>query len=259
MKEIKNIKVRSDMYYDTKFKIIDTKPLRDTIHYVWMRVLALAGIVNRDGELYLSKNIPYTIETLALEFNRDPEVVKMSLEVLMELEMIVVNEHNVYIVKNFMKHQNIKTKKNDTKEVKCNAIEKKKDAKELCLEENIEETQENNTISTKNKEAINEKNIQLESNNEGNKQSEIINKLNVKDIEVENKKFTFDNNVKKLKSKNETSKEDKKRESPKRNNDTKGRRKPDQINIEDDDEYLVKISDEPDIREGDEVMMSWTF
>ena len=52
MKEIKNIKVRSDMYYDTKFKIIDTKPLRDTIHYVWMRLLTLAAIVNKDGQLY---------------------------------------------------------------------------------------------------------------------------------------------------------------------------------------------------------------
>ena len=47
MKEIKNIKVRSDMYYDTKFKIIDTKPLRDSIHYVWMRLLTLAGSVKK--------------------------------------------------------------------------------------------------------------------------------------------------------------------------------------------------------------------
>ncbi|MBE6071400.1 MAG: phage replisome organizer [Clostridium butyricum] len=259
MKEIKNIKVRSDMYYDTKFKIIDTKPLRDTIHYVWMRVLTLAGIVNRDGELYLSKNIPYTNETLALEFNRDAEVVKMSLEVLIELEMIAVNEHNVYIVKNFMKHQNIKTKNHNTSDIKCDNMENKKEDKELCLEENSEETQENDTISAKNKENINRKNIELESNDEVNNKIEIANKSNVKDIEVENKKFTFDNNVKKSKFKNETNKEEKKRKSLKGNKNTKGRIKSEQINMEDDDKYIVKILDEPDIREGDEVIMSWAF
>ena len=35
MRERKNIKLRVDMNEDTKFKIIDTKPLRDTIYYVW--------------------------------------------------------------------------------------------------------------------------------------------------------------------------------------------------------------------------------
>ena len=118
MKEIKNIKVRSDMYYDTKFKIIDTKPLRDSIHYVWMRLLTLAGFVNRDGELYLSRNIPYDIETLSIEFNRDSEVIKMALKVLIELEMIEVDEHNVYKVKNFMKHQNIKSRAKNIEEMK---------------------------------------------------------------------------------------------------------------------------------------------
>ena len=125
MKEIKNIKVRSDMYYDTKFKIIDTKPLRDSIHYVWMRLLTLAGFVNRDGELYLSRNIPYDIETLSIEFNRDSEVIKMALEVLIELEMIEVDEHNVYKVKNFMKHQNIKSRAKNIEESKDKGDEEK--------------------------------------------------------------------------------------------------------------------------------------
>lgn len=67
------------MYEDTKFKIIDTKPERDLIYYIWTRILTLAGKVNLEGELYLSKNIPYTIETLAREFNRSAEQVKLAL------------------------------------------------------------------------------------------------------------------------------------------------------------------------------------
>ena len=38
--------------------------------------MVLAGNVNLEGELYLSKNIAYTIETLAIEFNRDINQVK---------------------------------------------------------------------------------------------------------------------------------------------------------------------------------------
>lgn len=70
MRERKYVKARVDMYEDTKLKIIDRKPERDLINYIWTRVLILAGKVNKEGDLFMSKNIPYTIETLAIEFNR---------------------------------------------------------------------------------------------------------------------------------------------------------------------------------------------
>jgi len=58
------------MYDDTKFKIIDTNPERDLINYILTRFVTLAGKVDLEGDLYLSKNIPYTVEALAIEFNR---------------------------------------------------------------------------------------------------------------------------------------------------------------------------------------------
>nr|WP_077867314.1 phage replisome organizer N-terminal domain-containing protein [Clostridium saccharobutylicum] len=128
MRERKYVKFRVDMYDDTKFKIIDRRPERDIIHYVWNRIVVLAGKVNLEGELYLSKNIPYTVETLSIEFNRDIEEVKLALDVLMELEMVELTEHNIYIVKNFAKHQNIKAKgknKSEDKEVKIKKPETK--------------------------------------------------------------------------------------------------------------------------------------
>jgi predicted phage replisome organizer len=117
------------MHEDTKFKIIDTKPERDVIHYVWNRIVLLAGKVNLEGDLYLSKNIPYTIETLAIEFNRDIAQIKLSLDVFKELEMIEITEDKIYRVKNFAKHQNIKVKEkgisenkeDDVKSVEVNA------------------------------------------------------------------------------------------------------------------------------------------
>lgn len=116
MRERKYVKFRVDMYEDTKFKIIDKKPERDVMHYVWNRIVLLAGKVNLEGDLYLSKNIPYTIETLAIEFNRDIAQIKLSLDVFIELEMIEITEDKIYRVKNFAKHQNIKIKKKDISE-----------------------------------------------------------------------------------------------------------------------------------------------
>ena len=76
MKERTYIKFRVDMYDDTKFKIIDRKPERDLIHYVWIKLVILAGKVNLCGELYFSKTTPYTIETLAIECNRDIDQIR---------------------------------------------------------------------------------------------------------------------------------------------------------------------------------------
>lgn len=125
MKERKYVKLRVDMYEDTKFKIIDMKPERDVIYYIWSRILLLAGKVNLEGELYLSKSIPYTMETFSIEFNRDISQIKLALDIFIELEMLELIEYDVYKVRNFAKHQNIKVKekeisKNKESEVKDN-------------------------------------------------------------------------------------------------------------------------------------------
>ncbi|MBW6411623.1 phage replisome organizer N-terminal domain-containing protein [Clostridium weizhouense] len=110
MRERKFVKLRVDMYEDTKFKIIDRMEERDVIHYIWTRLLALAGKVNLEGKLYMSKNIPYTVETLSIEFNRSIEKVTLALNVFKDLEMVELTDDNVYKVRNFAKHQNIKVK-----------------------------------------------------------------------------------------------------------------------------------------------------
>lgn len=110
MKERRYVKIRTDMYDDIKMKIIDRSPRRDLVHYIWSRTMVLAGKVNREGKLYMSRNSPYTIQTLAIEFNRECDEVKLIFDLLIELEMVELMEDGIYIVKNFAKHQNIKVK-----------------------------------------------------------------------------------------------------------------------------------------------------
>ncbi|AOR22882.1 phage replisome organizer N-terminal domain-containing protein [Clostridium taeniosporum] len=148
--ERKIVKLRVDMYNDTKFKIIDTMEERDVIHYIWTRLLTLAGKVNLEGDLYLSKSIPYTVETLALEFNRSAKKVKLALKVFMDLEMVELTENNVYRVRNFVKHQNIRSKKkvDIAEKVKC-AEEKLSDINSAKVNKNLIEKTDNNDLKHK--------------------------------------------------------------------------------------------------------------
>lgn len=100
------IQVKAHMFEDSKLKIINSMEQRDLINYVWLRSMLLAGVSNRNGYLYINDNIPYTLKTLAIEFGRTLEEIKLSYKVLRSLEMIVVTEEGIYKIKNWERHQN---------------------------------------------------------------------------------------------------------------------------------------------------------
>lgn len=110
MKELKCVKFNVGMYDDIKLKMIDTMKERDLIHYCLARLIVLAGKVNMDGYLFVNENMPYTIDTLAIEFNRNIEEIELSVKVLIDLEILELTEGKIYKVKNWAKHQNIKKK-----------------------------------------------------------------------------------------------------------------------------------------------------
>lgn len=107
MGEAKWIKTYVNTYDDTPSKMIDAHENRDSIHYVRGRLLALAGKVNRNGELYMTERKPYTIKTLAIEFNRDFEMVKEAIKVLRSLEIIEITEERAFKIKDWEVDQNI--------------------------------------------------------------------------------------------------------------------------------------------------------
>ncbi len=55
MADIKWIKLATNMHDDEKMKLIDAMPKRDTIHYVWIRILLLGGKLNANGKVFLSE------------------------------------------------------------------------------------------------------------------------------------------------------------------------------------------------------------
>ncbi|AJD26583.1 DnaD domain protein [Clostridium botulinum] len=107
MAEVKWIKITTNMFDDEKIKLIDAMPERDTIHYIWIRLLVQAGKTNANGYIFLNENVPYTEEMLSTIFNRPLNSVRLALKTLMDFGMIEIQEDKLIKITNWSKHQNI--------------------------------------------------------------------------------------------------------------------------------------------------------
>lgn len=107
MADVKWIKITTDIFDDEKIKIIDTMPARDEILVIWFKLLALTGKINQNGMLFINNKIPYTQEMLSAVFNRELNVVKLSLDTFYKFGMIEIEDNEVICIANWGKHQNI--------------------------------------------------------------------------------------------------------------------------------------------------------
>ena len=106
MAEVKWIKITTNMFEDEKIRLIDAMPERDTIHYIWIRLLVQAGKTNANGFIFLNENIPYTEEMLSTIFNRPINSIRLALRTLEDFRMIKVESDFLEII-NWNKYQNI--------------------------------------------------------------------------------------------------------------------------------------------------------
>ena len=107
MAEVKWIKVSTDMFdRSRKIKQIETMPKGDTTLIIWIKLLLLAGVVNDGGAIYVTPEIPYTVESLANELRRPPKAVQAALGVFEAYGMVEIINGFHYIV-DWDKHQNV--------------------------------------------------------------------------------------------------------------------------------------------------------
>ncbi|WP_459477447.1 phage replisome organizer N-terminal domain-containing protein [Clostridium saccharoperbutylacetonicum] len=161
------VKFKVNMYEDSKLKIIESMGKRDLYHYIWARSIVLAGKINLGGYLCITENMPHTIKTLAIEFNRSVEEVKDAFKVLRKLEMIELTEDKVFKIKNWEKHQNVEGMErakqlNSDRVAKCRA--KKKAANNNGEGEIKSALYANDVVKAAGDEAVNKENIQLGEN-----------------------------------------------------------------------------------------------
>ncbi len=151
MADIKWIKLATGMPDDEKMKLIDAMPERDTVHYLWIRLLIQAAKTNADGEIFLSEGMPYTDKMLAVIFSRPLASIKLALKTLSRLGMIEITSDKVIRIINWDKHQNIegmeRVREQNRKRVE-NHREKKKQEKKAAKSNN-EETYEDEVLEEK--------------------------------------------------------------------------------------------------------------
>jgi len=105
MAEVKWIKIVTDIFNNRKIKQIETMPDADSILVIWFKLLCLAGTINENGLLVITKDIPYTEEMLANEFKRPISTVRMALDAFQMFDMIEIVD-NILCVSNWEKYQN---------------------------------------------------------------------------------------------------------------------------------------------------------
>lgn len=106
MKDIEWIKITTNIFDNRKIKQIERLPDGDSLIVIWVKILCLAGNINDSGLIYLTKDIPYTEELLANEFNRDINTVRLALQTFQKFGMIeLIN--NIICVSNWERYQNI--------------------------------------------------------------------------------------------------------------------------------------------------------
>ena len=99
------IKLQTDMFNNRKIKQIEDLPDADSILVIWFKLLFLAGCVNDCGYIYFSKDIPYTEQMLATEFNRPLTTIQYALNIFVRFHMIeIVND--LILVSNWEHYQN---------------------------------------------------------------------------------------------------------------------------------------------------------
>lgn len=97
MADVKWIKIAVDMFDNRKIKQIGSMPEGDSLLLMWVQLLCLAGNVNDGGFIYLTKEIPYTDEMLATQFNKPISTVRIALKTFEQFGMIEIINNMIFL------------------------------------------------------------------------------------------------------------------------------------------------------------------
>lgn len=97
MADVKWIKIAVDMFDNRKIKQIASMPEGDSLLLMWVQLLCLAGNVNDGGFIYLTKEIPYTYEMLATQFNKPISTVRLALKTFEQFGMIEIINNMIFL------------------------------------------------------------------------------------------------------------------------------------------------------------------
>lgn len=104
--DVKWIKLSTDIFDNRKIRQIETLPDGDSIIVIWMKLLCLAGNINDSGLVYFTKEIPYTDQMLATQFNRPITTIQLAIKTFQSYGMVDVVDDLLHI-SNWEKYQSL--------------------------------------------------------------------------------------------------------------------------------------------------------
>lgn len=108
MAEIKWIKLATNIFDNRKIRQIEMLPEGDSIIVIWVKLMCLAGVVNDGGLVYFTRDIPYTDEMLATEFNRPLNIVRLALATFQQFGMVEIVD-NIIHLSSWEKYQSVES------------------------------------------------------------------------------------------------------------------------------------------------------
>lgn len=106
MSEVKWIKIVTDIFNNKKIRLIESMPEGDAVIVIWFKLLMLAGNINENGNVFFTRDIPYTEQMLATVFNRPVSTVQLALNTFVKFHMIDIFDDIIH-VSNWEKYQNV--------------------------------------------------------------------------------------------------------------------------------------------------------
>lgn len=106
MAEVKWIQLSVDMFNNRKIKYLRSLPEGDKIVLIWVELLTIAGRCNAGGMIFLTENVPYSIEMLASELGFENNIVLLALESMKRLGMIQ-DYNDALLITGWEEHQNV--------------------------------------------------------------------------------------------------------------------------------------------------------
>lgn len=132
MAEVKWIKMATDLFDNRKIRQIEALPDGDSIIVIWVKLLCLAGNINDSGLVYFTKEIPYTEQMLATQFNKPLSTIQLAMKTFEQFGMIEVVD-NIFHISNWEKYQCVE-KMNEIREYNRLAKQKSR-AKQKLLQD----------------------------------------------------------------------------------------------------------------------------
>ena len=169
---IKWVKLSTDIFDNRKIRQIECLPEGDGIIVVWLKLLCLAGNVNDNGMIYFTKEIPYTEQMLAAQFNRPIALIQLALKTFEAFKMIQIVE-NILQISNWEKYQNAE-KLNEIREYNRIAQQRSRAKKKLL--QAVNDNVNDKSMTVKGKEVDIEEEIEYIRTNE-NKNKKLYNNI----------------------------------------------------------------------------------